>query len=296
MKAKRQLLELELKILGLTAIVILSSFVTVLPRQVPATAQVDADTVCLTNPAMCSYARTLERQQEWSERMEEARNEVLEEQAEEAGNPTIDEFMQEVDEEGEFDDEREREEMQENGFEIDEETGDPIALSADVRPKGYDTEFGIEFLNQTFGKILHIEPTEIDTESVLLDTDDEEGTTRQIIFYEFNPDTEADDVRIYTTEGQTVQALATHIATYINSTDITLYDNGRAVILCEGAESFDEVDDTTIYAPHNYTAANGYRYTNGTIVSPAGQELLSTAYGMHGIDDYMAEAEIQQQC
>lgn len=238
-------------------------------------------------------------QDEFTRNMEEAMEEVQREQTAELFGgeenvPTVDEFMEGAEQEGDFDDEREREEMQENGIEINEETGEPIALTADVRPKGYDTEFAIEFLNQTFAKILHIEPTEIDTESVLLDSDDEEETTRQIIFYQFNPDTEADDVRIFTPEGQTVQSLATHIATSINSTDITLYDNGRAVIFCEGAESFDEVDDTTIYAPHNYTAANGYRYTNSTILSPTGQELLSTAYGMHGIEDYIAEAEIQQ--
>ena len=201
--------------------------------------------------------------------------------------------MQDAEEEGDFDDERERNEMQENGIEINEATGDPFALSAEVRPKGYDTDFAIEFLNQTFSNMLNstVAP-EIETEDVLLDSDDEEDTTRQIIFYEFNPDSTMDNIRIYTSPDQTVQALATHIATSLNSTDITLYENGRAMIFCEGAESFDEADDTTIYVPHNYTAANGYVYTNGTIMSPTGQELLSTAYGMHGIEDYMAEAEV----
>ncbi len=62
--------------------------------------------------------------------------------------------------------------------------------------------------------------------------------------------------------------MATHIARYLNSTDITLYDNGRARIFCEGALFADESDDTIIYAPHNYTAANGYQYVNDTIIDP----------------------------
>jgi hypothetical protein len=48
------------------------------------------------------------------------------------------------------------------------------------------------------------------------------------------------------------------------------------VITCDGENSFDEADDTRIYAPHNYTAANGYRYVNSTIYDAEGNEVLKT--------------------
>jgi hypothetical protein len=251
----------------------------------------DADTVCLLNPVMCSFAGELERQEEFSQRMEEATDEAAQETAdEEAGNPTVDEFLAELEAEGDARRAAEREQMAENGIEIDESTEEPIAAAGAVRPKGFDTEFAIQFLNQTFDPILNLEPTEIDEYEEELDPDEGE-VPRQTITYEFNPETTEDDVRIYTAPDQTAQSLATRIATHLHSTDITLYENGRAMIVCEGA-SF--ADDTTIYAPHNYTAANGYQYVNGTILSPTGQELLSTAYGMHDISDYQAEAETQQ--
>jgi hypothetical protein len=55
-----------------------------------------------------------------------------------------------------------------------------------------------------------------------------------------------------------------------------MFENGKMVITCDGENSFDEADDTRIYAPHNYTAANGYRYVNSTIVDAAGNEVLKT--------------------
>ncbi|HZA48170.1 MAG TPA: hypothetical protein VE521_04505 [Nitrososphaera sp.] len=168
-----------------------------------------------------------------------------------------------------------------------------MAAAAEVRPKGYDTEFAIQFLHETFAKIVDIEPTNIEEYEEELDPDEGE-VPRQTIYYEFDPDNTDDDVRIYTAQGQTVQGLATHIATHLNSTDITLYDDSRAMIVCEGESLYESFDDTTIYALHNYTADNGYRYTDNTIMSPTGQQLLSTAYGLHGVEDYIAEAETQQ--
>jgi hypothetical protein len=42
-------------------------------------------------------------------------------------------------------------------------------------------------------------------------------------------------------------------------------------------------------------AANGYQYVNETIIDPVtDMEILSTAYGLHGIDDYIAEAETSE--
>ena len=49
----------------------------------------DADLVCLLDSSMRAPAGQMERQEEFSQQMEEAREEVLQEQAEEARNPTV---------------------------------------------------------------------------------------------------------------------------------------------------------------------------------------------------------------
>jgi hypothetical protein len=106
---------------------------------------------------------------------------------------------------------------------------------------------------------------------------DGETAQRQIISYIFEEDNPNDDIRIYTAAGETVENLTSVIATNnINTTDIELFGNGRMIITCDGANSFDEADDTRIYAPHNYTVINGYRYANSTIYDSAGQEILKT--------------------
>jgi hypothetical protein len=263
-------------------------------------AQVDADTVCLLNPAACGFAQEQERQEEFSQQMEEAIEEAQrEETAESFGGeenvPTVDELLDEASQEGDARRALERDQMAENGIEIDEETEQPIAVSAEVRPKGYDPQFAIQFLNQTFTPIMNISPTDVEEYEESVDPDEEEQP-RQTITFEFNPENPDDDIRIYTAQGQTVQGIATHIATNLNSTDITLYGDGRAMIVCEGASLAAQGDDTTIYAPHNYTTANGYVYANGTIISPIGEQLLSTDYGMFGIEDYQTPAEMAQEC
>ncbi|MGH9955112.1 MAG: hypothetical protein ACRD39_05570, partial [Nitrososphaeraceae archaeon] len=106
---------------------------------------------------------------------------------------------------------------------------------------------------------------------------DGETAQRQIISYIFEEDNPNDDIRIYTAASETVENLTSVIATNnINTTGIELFGNGRMIITCDGANSFDEADDTRIYAPHNYTVINGYRYANNTIYDSAGQEILKT--------------------
>ncbi|MDQ4015712.1 MAG: hypothetical protein M3136_08115 [Thermoproteota archaeon] len=217
-------------------------------------------------------------QEESSQNMEEAGEELeAEEQAEEEqfgggeGNvPTVDEFADEVQAKGEFDDQREAEEQAENGIEDPENT-------ASVRLLQYDLVLKTELLNQTFTRMLNSSETP-DIEEAEEETDsDGETAQRQIISYIFEEDNPNDDIRIYTAAGETVENLTSVIATNnINTTGIELFGNGRMIITCDGANSFDEADDTRIYAPHNYTVINGYRYTNSTIYDSAGQEILRT--------------------
>ncbi len=217
-------------------------------------------------------------QEESSQNMEEAGEELeAEEQAEEEqfgggeGNvPTVDEFADEVQAKGEFDDQREAEEQAENGIEDPENT-------ASVRLLQYDLVLKTELLNQTFTRMLNASETP-DIEEVEEEIDsDGETAQRQIISYIFEEDNPNDDIRIYTAAGETVENLTSVIATNnINTTGIELFGNGRMIITCDGANSFDEADDTRIYAPHNYTVINGYRYTNSTIYDSAGQEILRT--------------------
>ena len=217
-------------------------------------------------------------QEESSQNMEEAGEELeAEEQAEEEqfgggeGNvPTVDEFADEVQAKGEFDDQREAEEQADNGIEDPENT-------ASVRLLQYDLVLKTELLNQTFTRMLNSSETP-DIEEAEEEIDSEgEIAQRQIISYIFEEDNPNDDIRIYTAAGETVENLTSVIATNnINTTGIELFGNGRMIITCDGPNSLDEADDTRIYAPHNYTVINGYRYTNSTIYDSAGQEILRT--------------------
>jgi hypothetical protein len=217
-------------------------------------------------------------QEESSQNMEEAGEELEAEQTTEEeqfggreGNvPTVDEFADEVQAKGEFDDQREAEEQADNGIEDPENT-------ASVRLLQYDLALKTELLNQTFTRMLNSsETSDIEEAEEEIDSNGETAQ-RQIISYIFEEDNPNDDIRIYTAAGETVENLTSVIATNnINTTDIELFGNGRMIITCDGANSFDEADDTRIYAPHNYTVINGYRYANSTIYDSAGQEILKT--------------------
>lgn len=211
--------------------------------------------------------------EQFSQDMARARDEALEEQGQEAtGGQTLDDLMAKADEEDEFDDRRAAQEQQENGIEDAENIPSARLLRFDIVLKN-------ELLNQTFARIVNNNTTsetpEIEEFEEKIDSD---GTTaqRQIISSEFNPDISEDDIRIYTAAGQTVQNLSSVLATNINTTSIKMFENGKMVITCDGENSFDEADDTRIYAPHNYTAANGYRYVNSTIFDAEGNEVLKT--------------------
>ena len=217
-------------------------------------------------------------QEESSQNMEEAGEELEAEQTAEEEQfggregivPTVDEFADEVQAKGEFDDQREAEEQADNGIEDPENT-------PSVRLLQYDLVLKTELLNQTFTRMLNSSETpDIEEAEEEIDSDGETAQ-RQIISYIFEEDNPNDDIRIYTAAGETVENLTSVIATNnINTTDIELFGNGRMIITCDGANSFDEADDTRIYAPHNYTVINGYRYANSTIYDSAGQEILKT--------------------
>lgn len=217
-------------------------------------------------------------QEESSQNMEKAGEELEAEQTAEEeqfgggeGNvPTVDEFADEVQAKGEFDDQREAEEQADNGIEDPENT-------ASVRLLQYDLALKTELLNQTFTRMLNSsETSDIEEAEEEIDSNGETAQ-RQIISYIFEEDNPNDDIRIYTAAGETVENLTSVIATNnINTTGIELFGNGRMIITCDGANRFDEADDTRIYAPHNYTVINGYRYANNTIYDSAGQEILKT--------------------
>lgn len=186
--------------------------------------------------------------------------------------PTFDEFIAEVNEEGEFDDQREAEEQEENGIENAENMLSARVLRDDAKTT---------LLNQTFTRLLN-NTTETwaspDIEEVDEEIDTDEVAQRQIISHEFNEDTLLDDdIRIYTVAEETVQGLARTIATFTNETDIELFANGRMIITYDGESSFDEADDIRIYAPHNYTIINGYTYANSTIYDQNGIEIFADA-------------------
>lgn len=238
-------------------------------RTTTASAQMTFDEWC---GAICNT------QEESSQNMEKAGEELEAEQTAEEeqfgggeGNvPTVDEFADEVQAKGEFDDQREAEEQADNGIEDPENT-------ASVRLLQYDLALKTELLNQTFTRMLNSSETS-DIEEAEEERDSNgETAQRQIISYIFEEDNPNDDIRIYTAAGETVENLTRVIATNnINTTGIELFGNGRMIITCDGANSFDEADDTRIYAPHNYTVINGYRYANNTIYDSAGQEILKT--------------------
>lgn len=217
-------------------------------------------------------------QEEFSQNMEKAGEELEAEQTAEEEQfgggeenvPTVDEFADEVQAKGEFDDQREAEEQADNGIEDPENT-------ASVRLLQYDLALKTELLNQTFTRMLNSsETSDIEEAEEEIDSNGETAQ-RQIISYIFEEDNPNDDIRIYTAAGETVENLTSVIATNnINTTGIELFGNGRMIITCDGANSFDEADDTRIYASHNYTVINGYRYANNTIYDSAGQEILKT--------------------
>lgn len=239
-------------------------------RTTTASAQMTFDEWC---GAICNT------QEESSQNMEKAGEELEAEQTAEEeeqfggreGNvPTVDEFADEVQAKGEFDDQREAEEQADNGIEDPENT-------PSVRLLQYDLVLKTELLNQTFTRMLNSSETpDIEEAEEEIDSDGETAQL-QIISYIFEEDNPNDDIRIYTAAGETVENLTSVIATNnINTTGIELFGNGRMIITCDGANSFDEADDTRIYAPHNYTVINGYRYANNTIYDSAGQEILKT--------------------
>jgi hypothetical protein len=185
--------------------------------------------------------------------------------------PIGDEFIAKVNEESEFDDQREAEEREENGIEDAENMLSARVLRDDAKTT---------LLNQTFTRLLNnssetgVAP---DIEEVEEEIDTDDVTQRQIISYEFNEDILVnDDMRIYTVPEETVESLASTIATFTNETDIELFTNGRMIITYDGESSSDEADDTRIYAPHNYTIINGYRYANSTIYDQNGIEIVDT--------------------
>lgn len=238
-------------------------------RTTTASAQMTFDEWC---GAICNT------QEESSQNMEKAGEELEAEQTAEEEQfgggernvPTVDEFADEVQAKGEFDDQREAEEQADNGIEDPENT-------ASVRLLQYDLALKTELLNQTFTRMLNSsETSDIEEAEEEIDSNGETAQ-RQIISYIFEEDNPNDDIRIYTAAGETVENLTSVIATNnINTTSIELFGNGRMIITCDGANSFDEADDTRIYAPHNYTVINGYRYANNTIYDSAGQEILKT--------------------
>lgn len=245
------------------AVAILFSFATVTQQQMSA-AQMTFDEWC---GAICDV------QEEFSQNMEESREEVEREQTAELSGgeenvPTVGEFIAEIDEEGEFDDQREAEEQEENGIEDAENRLSARVLRDDAKTT---------LLNQTFTRLLNntSETAAPDIEEVEEEIDTDEVAQRQIISYEFNEDTSEDDMRIYTVPEETVQSLASTIATFMNETDIELFANGRMIIAYDGESSFDEADDTRIYAPHNYTVVNGYSYANSTIYDQNGIEIFA---------------------
>ena len=280
----------EVKVISLTAIIILFSSTAVVPQErmtAYAQLQLNADTICVLNPEQCDEARQQEFSDTMQRAMEEAqREEYIEENGEEP--PTTDELMEGVEDEGDFDDARLGEIFEENGIPFNFETGDPIPLEEEVRAWDQDIEFARQLMNETFTPILTATPTEQETETMQVDMDeDEEDSSGEytITFYEFNPDTEQDDVRIYAPSNFTVQNVADHLARNINDTDILLYDNGRGHVYCDGNDWLSENDDIFLFFGHPYSTANGYVYdqNNYSIVSPTGQNVTHNDQWRNGL-------------
>lgn len=115
MKSTGQLL--GTKALSLTAVVIVLSFATVSPQYMASYAQLqlNADTICVLNPEQCDEARQQEFADAVQRGIEEAeREQYVEETGEEP--PTVDELMQGVEDEGDFDDARLAVIFEENRF------------------------------------------------------------------------------------------------------------------------------------------------------------------------------------
>ena len=184
---------------------------------------------------------------------------------------TVDQFIADVNAEREFDEQRIAQEQEENGIPDAENM-----LSA--RVVSHDSKAIL--LNQTFNKLLNniseIEQSAPFIEEVEEEIDTDEVIRRQIISYEFNLDTSVnDDIRIYTALNETIPSLARTFTIFTNETNVDLYSNGRMIMTYAGESSFDERDDTRIYAPHNYTIVNGYRYSNGTIYDENNIEIFA---------------------
>ena len=242
-----------------TAIAILFSF-AIVTQQRMAAAQMTIDELWCTN---CDV-------------IEESSEEVQGEQpSEQFGGSqdvaTIDDFIADVNAEREFDEQRVTEEQQVNGIPDAENMLSARIVSPDSKAI---------LLNQTFNKLLNniseIEQTEPFIEEVEEEVDTNEVIRRQIISFEFNEDTSVnDDIRIYAALNETVQSLAHTFITFTNETNVELYSNGRMIMSYVGESNFDERDDTRIYAPHNYTIVNGYRYSNGTIYDENNIEIFA---------------------
>jgi hypothetical protein len=190
---------------------------------------------------------------------------------------TIDEFIADVNAEREFDEQRLAEEQEENGIPDAQNMLSARVVNDDAKDI---------LLNQTFNKLQNNTPeteqTAPNIEEVEEEFDSDEAVRRQIISYEFNEDTIVnDDIRIYTILNETVQSLARTIATFTNETNIELYSNGRMIITYDGESSFDERDETRIYAPHEYTIVNSYRYSNGTIFDENNVEVFADSLAMN---------------
>ena len=241
------------------AIAILFSFTTV-TQQKMAAAQMTIDELWCTN---CDVV------EESSEQVQGEQPSGQSDSSQDAA--TVDEFIADVNAERQFDEQRIAEEQGENGIPDAENMLSARVVSLDSKAI---------LLNQTFNKLLNniseIEQSAPFIEEVEEEVDTNEAIRRQIISYEFNEDTSAnDDIRIYTALNETVQSLARTFITFTNETNVELYSNGRMILTYGGESNFDERDDTRIYAPHNYTIVNGYRYSNGTIYDENNIEIFA---------------------
>jgi hypothetical protein len=184
---------------------------------------------------------------------------------------TVDDFIADVNAEREFDEQRVAEEQEINGIPDAENMLSARIVSPDSKAM---------LINQTFNKLLNsiseIEQTAPFIEEVEEEVDTNEVIRRQVISYEFDEDISVnDDIRIYTALNETIQSLARTFTIFTNETNIELYSNGRMVMTLAGESNFDQRDDSRIYAPHNYTIVNGYRYSNGTIYDENNIEIFA---------------------
>jgi hypothetical protein len=248
------------------AVAVFFSFLVVITQQGMAVAQMTIDQLC---DSFCDAP------QESGENLGTEQTEEAISGGAEESLPTIDEFIDVLNAEREFDDQRMAEEQQENGIYDARNIPTTTIFSDDAKAT---------LINQTFTKLLNNNTeseesaaAEPDIEEVEEEIDIDEVAQRQIISYEFDEEerTVIDDIRIYTEPEETIQSLASTITTFKNKTNIDLYANGRMIITYAGGFSSDEADDTRIYAPHNYTIVNGYTYVNNTIYDENGIEVFA---------------------